>query len=194
MLPEPGSAVVLRDPDGGEHLSSIISHHVSTVLIGAPTNLPDAPSGTRLLVTWEADNLQWCAPAVIHSKDSDGATWELVMSEDPWQEERRRYPRRIYNATIDLGYEVDGLEYHADAKMIELSEAALRCAVREEHNALTVGTTPLSIVIIIEGDVFELTGYVLTGRPSLKENDRLEVVVLFERPVPGVERLRKHLG
>lgn len=191
-MPEAGSAVVLRDQHGGEYLSSIIKTGPLGVTVGAPVDLLHGGLGTRLLVTWEEDNVQWCAPAVI-TADNDGS-WDVRMTDTPWQEERRRHPRRTYDAAIDIRYEVDGEERHADGIMIDVSEAALRCAVRREHDQLRVGATPVDITLIIDRELFAFAAYVLTGRPAAREDMRLEVVFLFERPVPNVERLRTHIG
>lgn len=200
-LPDAGAAVVLRDEHGGEYRSSVLTLTEKAIVLQPPVDLTDVGVGTRLLVTWPDGTSICFLPVVITATDlviitavdvRKGA-WEVRIADDPWREERRRHIRQAIDATLDVAYEADGEVHHAEAIVVDLSEAAVRCAVTRDHQALRVGATSVRLALVAKGEAFDITGYVLNGRPAAREDLRLEVVILFNRPVPDVDRLRTHL-
>jgi hypothetical protein len=58
---------------------------------------------------------------------------------------------------------------------------------------LRVAQAPVTVHLTFPSDQFALAGHVLTGRPAGRTDLRLEVVVLFDRPVVRIEELRRVL-
>lgn len=200
-LPGAGSAVVLRDRHGGEYRSTVVTLTDKAICILPPVDLTEVEVGTRLLVVWPDEHSQWVLPVVVTALDLVTITaedvyhgmWEVRISDDPWREDRRQYIRQPLDASLDVAYDVDGEVVHADAILVDLSEAALRCAVARSHQLLRVRKTPVRLSLAMGGDAFLLPATVLSGRPAAREDLRLELVVLFDRPVDGLDRLRMHL-
>jgi len=192
-LPDEGASVVLRDQHGGEYRSQVLAVTPSAIKLAPPSDLNNVGEGTRLLVTWPDRTALLVLPVVVNAVDTAEPAWHVRIADDPWREERRRHLRRTLNASLQVWYEAHGQEVSADGIVVDLSEAAVRCAVTNDHSELRVSATPVQLELHIDGDELKIDGYVLKGRPAARADLRLEVVILFERPVPDLEHLRKHL-
>ncbi|HEU5270869.1 MAG TPA: hypothetical protein VFU36_13170, partial [Jatrophihabitans sp.] len=111
--------------------------------------------------------------------------------------ERRLYVRSALEAAVEIDLEV--VDEHdqpgpvgVSAELIDLSEVALRGLVHPEHRDWFVPQVPVTVRLALCGDRFELTGHVLLAKPAADRGQ--EVVILFDRPVPRVEDLRRHIG
>jgi hypothetical protein len=198
-VPAEGTPVVLRTQRGGAYRSEVTHSQPGILYLQSPPELPAAaapPVGTRLLVAWPDRNSLWVLPVVVLSVlESDGGLLTVQIEGTAWREERRRYPRTNLDATLALGYDrADGQPVEVSGELIDLSEAAMRCLVPQEHQALCQPRTPVRVRIGLAQDSFDISGYVLQGKPTARLDLGLEVVVLFHRPVPRVEDLRRLLG
>jgi len=204
-MPEQGAVVQLRDQHGSAHRSEVVerrSQNPGTLLLAPPADLPvDCPysPGTRLLVSWPDDHSYWVLPVVLVELQPSGEQRLLVaeVDDDAWREERRQYVRSTLDASVEIDLDVvDENDQRGPAGvtavLIDLSEVALRGVVHPEHRDWFAPQVPVTVRLILSGDRFELTGHVLLAKPAADHG--LEVVVLFDRPVPRVEDLRRHLG
>ena len=198
-LPADGTVVVLRDQQGRAYRSEVARSQPGVLLLRPPRDLQAGAfaMGTRLLVTWPDDTSLLVLPVMVRSVSAAGDADLLAVQTEgtAWREERRRYPRTNLNAELTIGYDGgEGTAVETSAELIDLSEAALRGVVAVEHQTLCRPRVPVQVRIDIAGDSFDIGGYVLQGKPTARLDLGLEVVVLFHRPVPRLEELRRHLG
>lgn len=198
-VPAEGTPVVLRTQRGGAYRSQVAHTQPGILYLQSPTDLPATaalPVGTRLLVAWPDRNSLWVLPVLVLSvRDSDGGLITVQIEGTAWREERRRYPRTNLDATLAVGYDrADGQPVEVGGELIDLSEAAMRCLVPQAHQALRQPQTPVRVRIGLAADTFDISGYVLQGKATGRQDLGLEVVVLFHRPVLRVEELRRLLA
>ena len=198
-VPADGTVVVLRDQQGRAYRSEVVRYQPGVLFLQPPRDLPAGTLvvGTRLLVTWPDDTSLLVLPVMLRSLTASGDVDLLAVQIEgtAWREERRRYARANLDADLTIGYDgAAGAAVETSAELIDLSEAALRGVVAAEHQALCRPRVPVQVRIEIAGDSFDIGGYVLQGKPTARLDLGLEVVVLFHRPVPRVEELRRHLG
>lgn len=195
-IPGPTTAVVLRDQHGGLYRSEVLQSRHNQLVLSQPTDQTgrELAPGTRLLVTWPDDRSLLVLPVVLVDRHEDGGVETLITSVDgaSWREERREYARSAIAASLRIYYrdENAGDITEAAGELIDLSEVALRCVVSAADQALCRPRTPVSAEIEVGSDLFEVPGHVLLGKQTDREDAGLELVVLFERPVPRVEELR----
>jgi hypothetical protein len=198
-VPADGTAVVLRDQQGRAYRSAVVRSQPGVLFLQPPRDLPAGTLvvGTRLLVTWPDDSSLLVLPVMLLSlSTSDEVDLLAVQIEGiAWREDRRRYARTKFDASLTIGYDgAEGKPVETSAELIDLSEAALRGVVAAEHQALCRPRVPVQVRIDMAGDSFDIGGYVLQGKPTARQDLGLELVVLFHRPVPRVEDLRRQLG
>lgn len=195
-VPADGTAVVLRDQRGGAYRSEVSSAQDGVLFLAPPADLTAGSfsPGTRLLVAWPDETSLRVLPVLLLNVTADGRLAVQIQGA-AWREERRRYARANLDATLCIGYDrADGQPVEASGELIDLSEAALRGLVAADHQALRRRQTPVRVRIELAEDSFDITGYVLQGKPTGRQDLGLEVVVLFHRPVPRLEELRRHLS
>jgi hypothetical protein len=199
-LPSDGTAVVLRDQQGRAYRSEVIHSKPGMLFLQPPPDLPTtgaAAPGTRLLVTWPSPNSLWVLPVMLlgTSPTDQAGLLAAQVQGSAWREERRQYARASLDATVTIVYHGAQPEpIEAAGELIDLSEAALRGVVSPQHQALCQPRLPVLARVGMPDDSFELSGYVLLGKPTARLDLGLEVVVLFHRPVARVEDLRRYLG
>ncbi len=195
-VPADGTAIVLRDQRGGAYRSEVSSAQDGVLFLAPPADLTAATfsPGTRLLVAWPDETSLRVLPVLLLNVTADGRLAVQIQGA-AWREERRRYARANLDATLCIGYDrADGQPVEAGGELIDLSEAALRGLVAADHQELRRRQTPVRVRIELAEDSFDITGYVLQGKPTARQDLGLEVVVLFHRPVPRLQELRRHLG
>lgn len=196
-VPADGTAVVLRDQRGGAYRSEVARAQDGVLFLQSPRDLAAGtfPPGTRLLVAWPDETSLRVLPVLLLNVTSDGGLLAVQIQGAAWREERRRYARTNLDARLSIGYDgPDGQRLETTGELIDLSEAALRGVVPQDHQALRRPRTPVRVRIELADDSFDISGYVLQGKPAARLDLGLEVVVLFHRPVARVEELRRHLG
>lgn len=199
-IPGPKTAVVLRDQHGGMYRSEVLQSRHNQLVLAQPSDQAgrELAPGTRLLVTWPDDKSLLVLPVVLLDRLEQNGIETLVTSVDgaSWREERRQYARSTIAASLSIYYagENPGDINEATAELIDLSEVALRCVVSAANQALCRPRTPVSAEVQVDGDVFEIPGHVLLGKQTDREDAGLELVVLFDRPVPRVDELRVVIG
>jgi hypothetical protein len=201
-VPLNGAPVVLRDQYGGSYRSEVLRSQPGFLVLRTPPDLPADQlfqPGTRLLVTWPDAFSLLVLPVLIIEVGAGQAEDGVLVAEiqgAPWREERRQYVRSTMPATLEICYDDPHGEQvvGAEAALIDLSEVALRAAVSPRHHPLSRPQTQVLARLELTDDLFEIGGYVLLGKPVARLDLSLEVVVLFHRPVPRIEELRRYLG
>jgi len=205
-MPDQGVAIQLRDQHGGAHRSEVVQVHrelPGTLVLTPPADLPaERPfePGTRLLVSWPEDNSYWVLPVLlVELRDERGRRLLIAeVDDDAWREERRQYVRSALDAVVTIDFEVLDTEGNPGprgiaAELIDLSEVALRGVVVEDYRAWFQPRLPVTVRLSLSGDRFDLPGTVLLAKPAAHGDLGLEVVLLFDRPVPRSAELRDHV-
>lgn len=197
-VPADGTAVVLRDQQGRAYRSEVARSQPGVLFLRPPRDLPGAIAvGTRLLVAWPDETSLWVLPVMLLNVAGaeEGGLLAVQLEGTAWREERRRFTRAKFDAGLIISYPgSDGQRVETSGELIDLSEAALRGVVPAEHQALCQPRIPVQVRLDLSEEHFEISGYVLLGKPTARMDLGLEVVVLFHRPVERVEDLRRHLG
>lgn len=147
----------------------------------------------RILVTWtDPDGLITVPAKVVDVPLYEDRAWLVETAGDAWNEQRRQYVRATLSGSVALR-RPDSFDI-AVGDLIDLSEAGLRCRIGERHRPLAEPGTELVVSVVLgEDEDFQLPGKVLYGRNTSRPDGGLEFVVLFDRPVVQVERLRFHI-
>ncbi|MGX7679052.1 PilZ domain-containing protein [Jatrophihabitans sp. DSM 45814] len=190
--PETGAEVVLRDQSGGSHecrASELSDDRLALEMadgMGAGLQCND-----RILVTWpEAAGLV-CLPVVLVEHDSERPShWVADIDGEAWLEQRRQFPRAPVSGTVGLRPVGSQAAAVATGFLLDLSEAGMRCTVEDGYRSLGQPATDVDITLALEAGLFRLSGKVLYGRQATHDAHRLELVVIFDRPVPQVDQLR----
>ena len=206
-MPEQGAEVQLRDQHGSAHRSEVVERDQQlpgTLLLSPPDDLPaDCPfsPGTRLLVSWPDDHSYWVLPVVLVELKAAGEQQLLVteVDDDAWREERRQFARSMLDATVAI--DLDVVDENDEpgpvgvvTELIDLSEVALRGVVRPDYRDWFAPQVPVTVRLSMAGDRFDIPGTVLLAKPAARLDHGLEVVVMFDRPVPRAEELRRHIA
>jgi hypothetical protein len=192
ITPGVSTSVVLRDEYGAEYRSNVIDLTEDLIVLRQPPDLTAVEPDDRMLVVWLDRTAMWVLPVVVAPLDN--GRLQAITAGKPWREERRQHLRAVVDAAVAVTYSDGNHQFTADGLVIEMSEAALRFAVEREHVGLRVPQAPVMVELTFPSDQFTLSGHVLTGKPAGRPDLRLEVVVLFDRPVVRIEELRRYLA
>jgi hypothetical protein len=194
-LPERGSSVVLKSQEGAAHLGTVTALSPGRIAF----ELEDDHDRTfmieeRVLVTWPDHAGVMCLPTVIIDVPLyDDRVWLAQATGDPWSEQRRQFVRAAIIGTVALR-RTDSLDI-AIGELIDLSEAGLRCSISGRHGDMAEPGTEVTLSVVLDQEEdFQLPGKVLYGRHAARADGRLEFVVIFDRPIVQLERLRFHIG
>jgi hypothetical protein len=197
LLPDIRTEVVLRDQAGGAYRGEVLNVHGPNVVLAPMDAAVDPPpTGTRLLVTWPDARGLVCLPVLFAETIStdDEPNWVVEAVGESWREQRRQHVRAAIDAQMQIVYAFADGAVTVGAHLIDLSEVGLRCAVEAENDALCVASTHVKVHLDLGKDQLEVDGKVLYGRPGARRDGRLEVAILFNRPVPQAERIREHVN
>jgi len=199
-LPDVDYAVVLRGQSGGSFRARVDGLQPPDIVlerIGDLGREPTAQVGSRMLLTWPDENGLVCLPVLlVDAPVGDPARWAVEVVGDAWREQRRHWPRAAIEGTCVIHYAVapEGTDAEtATGHLIDASEAGVRCAVERRHYPLLVPGTRVAVELMLGSDIFEVLGQVLYGKVDAREDDRIEVVVVFDRPVPRADEIRGHV-
>lgn len=202
-MPERGAEVQLRDQNGSAHRSEVLQVHPElpgTLLLSPPADRPGFTPGTRLLVSWPEENSYWVLPVLLVELRAGEGEAVLVaeVDDDAWREERRQYARSALDAVVAIDFLTPAEDGQPGptgivAELIDLSEVALRGVVAPDFRDWFQPHIAVVVRLKLSGDQFDIAGTVLLSKPAAREDLGLEVVVLFDRPVPRVEQLRAHV-
>ena len=193
-FPHRGTRIVLRGRTGATYPGKAIAVSSGRLAFELDNDhdrafMPDE----RILVTWtDTDGVITVPAKVVDVPLYEDRAWLVETAGDAWNEQRRQYFRAPLAGSVALR-RPDSFDI-AVGDLIDLSEAGLRCRIGERHRPLAEPGTELVVSVVLgEDEDFQLPGKVLYGRHASRPDGGLEFVVLFDRPVVQVERLRFHI-
>ena len=202
VWPDINDPVILRDAAGREYRSRVEDLGPDRLVVARPHDLPaDEVFGpdTGVEVTWPTGRGIGVLPTRIVEAHAEGALrlWSLAVTGEARVEQRRRFVRVPARGPVTLRLEEDDADGEKSAAtvtadLLEVSEAALRCAV-DAAVAERIGAGGVAVTASFRfGDGhFAIPGHVDARRPSARPTDVVELVVRFDEPVVDADALRK---
>lgn len=193
-FPQRGTRIVLRGRTGATFPGKVIAVSPGRLAFELDNDLDRAfMLEERIQVTWtDADGAITVPAKVVDVPLYDDRAWLVETAGDAWNDQRRQYFRAPLSGSVALR-RPDSFDI-AVGELVDLSEAGLRCRIGERHRPLAEPGTELVVSVVLgEDEDFQLPGKVLYGRNTSRPDGGLEFVVLFDRPVVQVDRLRFHI-
>jgi hypothetical protein len=204
VLPQAGAVVVLQDEDSGEHRSRVHAGGSELLTVRRPAALaPGVPLliGAELVVSWSSgDNAVGKVRARIAAirYEDDLLLWDLALTGEPWQEQRRRWTRVEVTGPIAVTEIVaegrslpPGVEH---GELLDVSEVALRCVIAAGAIWASRRNALLRLDFALADEQFQLDGRVLTSRIPAGTPSRREVVAQLEPAPEQAEALRRYVA
>ena len=180
---------MLRSFDGVEHRSRVEDVDGERLVLARPMNLATGEGfaqGDLMDVIWSDPTGLTVLNAELTETRAQGPVglWVVQPVGEPWREQRRRFVRvpvtglvRVVPVAPDqYGFAVASFA----ARFVDVSEAALRCAVAaSDARALSVGSV-LVLVFTVDTEVFELMASVISLARSRRYEDTVDLVAAFE--------------
>lgn len=197
VLPVVNELIVLRDHDEREYQSRVEDLRTGAMTVAQPLDLPVGHTlgpGSDLLATWHCPRGIAVLPIRLTAVYAEHALrlWSAIITGPGWVEQRRRFVRIPASGPVRL-HPVGGEEGAAPvpARLIEISEGALRCTISAE--ALTGLGEPGPVVADFGfGDeIFAIPGQIRYQRTGVHPDDPMQLVVEFDEPVRDADALRK---
>lgn len=185
--------VMLRPPEGREYRSRVEGSSAGVLTVSAPLDLPaeGGPGpGSELLVTWRAGRGIAVLPATVLEAFREGelALWSMAPTGPAWLEQRRDFVR--VPVTGEMVLQVGDEEpTDVDARLVDVSEAALRCSVVGTGADLVAPEVAVTARFRVGDRDFGIPGRVAFERAG----GHPEVVVVFDEPVRESDALRKQI-
>lgn len=197
--PEINARVVLRD-DERAFLSRVEDVAPGVLTVARPHDLPvehDYVPGAELLVTWSCPRGIAVLPTRLVDTHVEGSLplWSMAVIGDGWTEQRRQFVRVEATGALTLrGRGEEAPIGTVRANLVDVSEAALRCAVDPATAAqVLVEDAEVTAGFRLGDREFALPARVAFRRPGERPNGQAELVVLFDEPVADADALRKEV-
>jgi hypothetical protein len=206
-LPAVEDFVVIVDEDNREHRTQVRAVEPAVITVLRPADVVAGDPlliGDQIMVSWpDGDNGVGVVNAQLAAIRREGADrlWDMKILGAPWREQRRGYVRAAASGPVLLTQVVDdstaptasGRPRSAAGELLDLSEAAVRCSLPLTEIWASRRSTAVSVSFALDGEEHEIIGRVVTSKLSIQPGAGREVVVLFDQPVPNVDRLREQV-
>lgn len=198
-LPEVNDPVLLRDEDERTFRSRVEGLEPGVITVARPLDLPvehDDGPGAGLLVTWPAPRGVAVLPTrLIGTHTERGlALWSLSIVGDTWLEQRRNFVRvPAHGALIIRLPDAEPEEGVVTGGLVDLSEAALRCAVDVAAAELLPEGAEVTAEFRFGDATFAIPARIGPGRDSERPDELVELLVAFEDPDRYGDALRKQI-
>lgn len=201
VSPLPGihRLVTIADLDGREFRSRVEDGDGRVLVLARPLTLPlehDFELGRELLVSWPDPGGVTVATARLVDKRARGSLglWVTELIGDPVRHQRRQFVRVPAIGPIELmvaGGEPGAPFAHVAGYLLDISEAALRCALRTTDAESVLGAEALLGSFELDGTRFTLAATVL--RAASAREDEHEFVLEFQIDERSADELRRRV-
>ncbi len=197
VVPVVNELIVLRDHDDRDYQSRVEDLRPGVMIVAQPLDLAvdhTLGPGSDLLALWSCPRGIAVLPVRIIATYTEGALrlWSTTITGPGWVEQRRRFVRVPASGAVRLRLVGDDPEPETvPAKLIEISEGALRCTVSDAAFESLAEAGPVQAGFRF-GDVdFSIPGHINIRRPGAHTDDPMQVVVEFDEPIRDADTLRK---
>jgi len=210
-LPDVGDPVAIRDEQGRTYRSRVEDIDADIITVAQPVDLPVLEpfvEGDELLLTWtRAEGVAVLAAHLAATRtERTIRLWDLLPTGQSWTEQRREHVRVPAGGMVTVQVITDDTSGTSDqdgetiappqplkAQLVDISEAALRCALTpgQDDEGLAEGV-PVSTRFSVRGSEFEIPG-VIYRRQEGERPEPTRLIVRFEHSERVADALRKEV-
>ena len=198
--PDLGDPIVLRDPEGREHPSTVRDLGNGLLVVAQPRDLPADEAlgtGTDVTVTWaDPDGVVLVLPTRILAVHGDGPVprWSLAVTGPASTQQRRRSERTAASGPVAIRTVGDQQSHAVTGSLVDVSEGGVRCEVAAgSADRLLMGPPEVVAEFRLGTIDFAVPGRVEFLRPTANPARLEDLVVVFDEPVSDVGALRKEV-
>lgn len=199
-MPEVHRLVTIADEDGHEFCSRVEDVGDGMLVLARPLTLPlehQFDIGRPLLVSWpDPEGLTVAIVKLVGTRARGHLGLWVTEVEELYRQQRRQFVRVPALGPIELaatGGEPGEPFPHVAGHLLDLSEAALRCALRPADAEAVAGAANLLASFALDGDRFTLPVTMLRSEPSRRDERVLECVLTFRIDDRGAAELRRRV-
>ena len=198
-LPQLNDPVLLRDHEGRTFRSRVEGVESGGLTAARPPDrpvahddVPDAP----MLVTWGCSRGIAVVPTRLLGTHTERglALWSMAITGSGWVEQRRSYVRVPASGRLTLQPRVlEAASTTVTGHLVDLSEAALRCAVGADVADLLSHGAEVSAGFRFGEGAFAIPSRIAMRGPSARPDELTELLVVFEGEDRHADALRKEI-
>jgi hypothetical protein len=198
-LPQLNDPVLLRDHDGRTFRSRVEGVESGVVTVARPLDLPVEHDDAReagMLVTWRCGRGIAVLPTrLVGTHVERGlALWSMAITGAGWVEQRRSYVRVPASGPLTLRpRDAQAAATTVTGRLVDLSEAALRCAVDVQASEVLSHGAEVSAGFRFGAGDFTIPASIGPCRPSARSDELAELLVVFDDAVRHADALRKEI-
>jgi hypothetical protein len=199
-MPEVHRLVTIADEDGHEFCSRVEDVGDGMLVLARPLTLPlehQFDIGRPLLVSWpDPEGLTVAIVKLIGTRARGHLGLWVTEIEELYRQQRRQFVRVPALGPIELaatGGEPGEPFPHVAGHLVDLSEAALRCALRPADAEAVAAAANLLASFALDGDRFTLPVTMLRAEPSRRDERVLECVLTFRIDDREAAELRRRV-
>lgn len=199
-MPEVHRLVTIADEDGHEFCSRVEDVGDGMLVVARPLTLPlehQFDIGRPLLVSWpDPEGLTVAIVRLTGTRARGHLGLWVTEVEELYRQQRRQFVRVPALGPIELaatGGEPGEPFPHVAGHLVDLSEAALRCALRPSDAEAVAAAANLLASFVLDGDRFTLPVTMLRSEPSRRDDRVLECVLTFRIDDREAAELRRRV-
>jgi c-di-GMP-binding flagellar brake protein YcgR len=198
-LPQLNDPVLLRDHAGRTYRSRVEGVEPGVLTVARPLDLPVEHDDAReagMQVTWRCGRGIAVVPTRLLGTHVERglALWSMAITGAGWVEQRRSFVRVPASGLLTLRpRDAQAAATTVTGRLVDLSEAALRCAVDAEASELLSHGTEVSAGFRFGTATFTIPASIGPRRPSARSDELAELLVVFEDAVRHADALRKEI-
>lgn len=199
-LPELHRLVTVSDIDGRDFASRIEDIGPGLLALARPLTLPfehEFEIGRLLFVSWpDPDGLTTATGKLVGTRQRGRlGLWVIQQVGGLRRSQRRRFVRVPALGPIELlATDEPGLPFpHLAGHLLDVSEAGLRCALREVDARQLAPSMELTVSFSLDSKRFTVPAAVHRSEPARRDDDSVELVLTFDIAEAEAADLRRRV-
>jgi c-di-GMP-binding flagellar brake protein YcgR len=193
-MPAVHRLVTITDSDGREYCSRVEDVGDGLLVFARPLTLPvehEFAVGQPLLASWpDPDGLTLATVTLIETRAREHLGLWVTAVEDLRRQQRRQYVRVPAAGSLELTATEGG---PIAGRLLDVSEAALRCALRTADAEALAGTPGLRASFTLAEARFSVPVTLLRTEPSRRDDQLAECVLTFDIDEREAAELRRRV-
>jgi c-di-GMP-binding flagellar brake protein YcgR len=186
--------VTITDSDGREYCSRVEDVGDGLLVFARPLTLPvehEFAVGQPLLASWpDPDGLTLATVTLIETRAREHLGLWVTAVEDLRRQQRRQYVRVPAAGPLELTATEGG---PIAGRLLDVSEAALRCALRTADAEAMAGAPGLLASFTLAEARFSVPATLLRTEPSRRDDQLAECVLTFDMDEREAAELRRRV-
>jgi c-di-GMP-binding flagellar brake protein YcgR len=196
-MPPVHRLVTITDSDGREYRSRVEDVGDGTLVFARPLTLPvehEFAVGQPLLASWpDPDGLVLATVTLIQTRAREHLGLWVTAVEDLRRQQRRQYVRVPALGPIELRPTEPVVADGVAGQLLDVSEAALRCALRAADAQAAASAPALLASFTLADTRFAVPATMLRAEPSRKDDQLAECVLTFDIDEREAAELRRRV-